>query len=337
MAFNCLLTGKKRQGKTLCAIQIAAQYLKSGRIVATNLNLNLEHLLPPWCKTLVYRLPDCPTSEDLKMLPPGNSQPAKDQFNGLILLDELATFINSREWKDKDRLNLVSWLSQCGKDGWDTLYIAQHPKMVDSQIREALCEIAGYAKRSDNIAIPVLSSFTKYFFGYKLTLPKFHVVSFQYGFSNSSPSAGYEFFGGSDFYAAYDTTQKINPMASLPGSEQVYGSAICTMLSPWYLSGRYKSKGVMVAKYGFAFLLIGLAFGIPAGHFFWPHSVATVAPSPVSESFASSSVFVTSLIKRDKDFTAFLSDGRVLDGTDWKIDLTGEYYKLNGQWYEKAH
>lgn len=351
MSEAILLTGKRGEGKSLSSVAIMKRYLEKGRTVATNLDLNLDSFLPSWNKTPVYRLPDYPASTDLQLLPLGNpalywegsqikmGKGFDEDKNGLLVLDEVAGFMNSRDWRDKDRLDLIRWLSQSRKYGWDLLLIAQHEKMVDSQIRNSLFELHGIAKRMDKIGIPVLSWFFMHFFGIKLRLPKLHVVTLRYGFGHNAPVSSTEMLGGSELYKAYDTTQKINATASEPGSPQLFGSAIATMLSPWYLKGRYQGKFQMYGKIASLMLFAGLVVGVLSGHFFWPQyqqvqpaaalPVATLAPD------YDQSVFVQNVIRTDQGFTIILSDSSVKTGTDFKINMEGEFYKVGSKWYKK--
>lgn len=340
------MTGKRGEGKTLASVVIAGRYLAKGRPVATNIDLFVEHLLPAFNKTNFYRLPDCPSSQDLNLLPLGNPEPQKDKKNGLLMLDEAAVFMNSREWRSDDRMGLIRWLAHSRKYGWDLLLIAQHPKMIDSQVRDSLLELHASAKRMDKIGIPFLSFLAQYYFGLKLRLPKLHVVTTRYGFGNNAPVASTEVMGGTDYYKAYDTTQKINVFSTEPGTKevpntQVFGCALATMLSPWYLSGRYKSRALIVAKYGFGFLLVGLFFGVLSGHFLWPEKKPSIKTSvAVSNSIQAvpqtDSKVVTSVIHREHGFTVILSDGSVKTGTDYKINLQGEFYKVGDIWYRKG-
>ncbi|NOT98683.1 MAG: hypothetical protein HOO97_06270, partial [Sideroxydans sp.] len=143
-----LLTGKRGTGKSLNAVKTIQQYLQQGRVVATNLDLFVEHLLPSNSRTICYRLPDVPVSEVLNhpFFPLGNPNPIDESRNGLLVLDECAGFLNSRDWKDKDRTALIAFLAQSRKFGWDLILIAQGPSMIDKQIRTELCDMHGVCR-----------------------------------------------------------------------------------------------------------------------------------------------------------------------------------------------
>lgn len=105
------ITGELGEGKTLCAVGRIRDYLKRGRPVATNINLNLEYLVGRNNTTSrVYRLPDHPTKDDFLIIGRGNK--TKDEnLNGLVVLDELGTWLNARTWNDKNRQALLAFFS----------------------------------------------------------------------------------------------------------------------------------------------------------------------------------------------------------------------------------
>jgi len=143
MAEAILQTGKRGEGKGLSAAKMMAQYLSEGRRVATNHNIFLEYMAPAWSDVRAYRLPDCPTAEDLEALPLGNDDPTQEEKNGLLCLDEVSIYLNAHDWqKDREqKAALRAWLAHSRKKGWDILLEAQNPRQVDAQIRESLCAI----------------------------------------------------------------------------------------------------------------------------------------------------------------------------------------------------
>src|SRR5690349_9318508 len=120
-----LVTGKLGAGKSLVCVGKIQDYLMAGRRVATNLDLYLERLLPSRArKVQCVRLPDKPTAADLELLGSGNDTPDESQ-NGLIVLDELGTWLNARQWGDKERQPVIDWLLHSRKKGWDVMFIVQ--------------------------------------------------------------------------------------------------------------------------------------------------------------------------------------------------------------------
>ncbi len=43
----------------------------------------------------------------------------------LVVLDECGTWLNTREWQDKSRQNLIDWMLHSRKKGWDIILIVQ--------------------------------------------------------------------------------------------------------------------------------------------------------------------------------------------------------------------
>jgi len=109
-----LISGKLGSGKTLSAVGRIRDKLLDGCRVATNLDLKLENLLPPHAGRYVkgrqpvncVRIPDKPTVEDLELIGCGNDSMDEDR-NGAIVLDELAVWLNSRTFNDKNRAPVI--------------------------------------------------------------------------------------------------------------------------------------------------------------------------------------------------------------------------------------
>jgi hypothetical protein len=323
-----LLTGKRGTGKSLSAVKMVRNYLNEGRIVATNLNLNLDRLLPPWSKAVAYRLPDFPTAEDLAALPMGNPNPTIEEKNGLLLLDECGSFLNSRSWQGKDRMDVIAWLSQSRKDGWDLLLGAQHARMLDAQIRDALCDIHGICKRTDKIAIPFVSWFMRTYFNKKVMMPKFHVAIFYYGFYQGAPRSYFDIFKGETLYGGYDTTQKIN---AISGNQYLF-----TYLSAWHLCGRYMTRLEMYGRIALVMLLFGAIAGGFAGFIGGRYIKSSVIAAVPAAPPADESVFVTGVMNNGGSaITLILSDGRIAKTMNYRSDLQGSAYQVDGHWYKE--
>ena len=70
-----LIHGKKGHGKTLICVGRIRDALRAGRRVATNLNINLEHLLRWNVRNVsIIRLPDRPTIADLELIGIGSDK-----------------------------------------------------------------------------------------------------------------------------------------------------------------------------------------------------------------------------------------------------------------------
>lgn len=217
-----LVTGKKGNGKSLVVVGRMRDALKQGRPVATNLNLWLEHLLPHKMRnTRAYRLPDQPTRADLDALGEGNDTLRTTHYdegrNGVLVLDELATWLNARTFSDKTRQGVLDWLVHSRKLGWDTYLLAQNPNQIDKQVREALCEYHVICRRLDRLKVP----------GIGLKLPRVHMAFVKFGMERDSITAERWTYRGNSLFAAYDTTQRFSA---------AYSDGLYSYLPPWHLT-----------------------------------------------------------------------------------------------------
>lgn len=246
------VTGRLGTGKTLVSVGVAMQYLKKGRMVATNVDLYPEHFRDKRNRdTRIYRLPDHPSSDDLKSLPPGNATlvsgpdgslipgPKYDpSANSLLLLDELAQFLNTRSYGDKDRLNIISFLVLLRKRGWDAYFIVQHIDMVDKQIREALAQETGYCRDMSRIPIPLLGGLTRKLFGKALTFPKSFRVVFKDGYSTDGIVIEKKTIPAGNIKRCYNTAQVLDKDYVPSWAIRHYGTAgLHMLLTPWHLGG----------------------------------------------------------------------------------------------------
>lgn len=192
MAKVYFITGSLGSGKTLAAITMVRDYLQQGRRVATNVNLNLEYLCNDENKhSRVIRVPDAPEINDLRAIGFG-SQESKDETHGLLLLDELGTWFNSRDFASKGRLEVVKWMIHMRKRRWDVVFIVQDFSMVDKQARG---NIAQYLVTCQN-------SKTMWLFK---PLPKFHTATVR--MTATKMITDRWIYKGADVYNAYDTEQ----------------------------------------------------------------------------------------------------------------------------------
>lgn len=206
-----VITGKLGSGKTLVCVGRIHDYLSRGRRVATNLDLNMNELADsPHSSAFVERLPDYPTSQSLDALGSGNDDP-DEEFNGLLVLDECGTWLNSRGWAgDKDRQAMLDWMLHSRKHGWDVLLIVQDLNIIDKQVRLALCEHLVSCRRLDRLPVPFLGKIAS-IIGFKFTLPKVHYAVVRYGQERESPVVDRWIYKGRRFYKAYQTKQIFNP------------------------------------------------------------------------------------------------------------------------------
>lgn len=224
------VTGKLGAGKTLCAVGRIRDYLLKGRLVATNLDINIDKMIRRESNHFYYRLPDKPTVEDLDHLPSGNES-YDESLNGLLVFDECGTWFNSRNWNDKGRKALIDWFLHARKKGWDIIFIVQDISIVDKQARDSLCEMLVTCKRLDRFKVPFIGSFFK-LFGVTLNGPRIHTARVLYGDNVQGMKIDRWTYRGTDLYAAYDTKQCFTDS----------GPGLYCSLSPFLLFGRYEQR-----------------------------------------------------------------------------------------------
>lgn len=230
------LTGKLGSGKTLCAVGKIRDYLEQGRAVATNLDINLDKLLPAKSKQYLTRIPDKPRLSDMQMLGKGCIEEDESKY-GAIVLDELGTWFNTRNWNDKSRLPLIDWFLHARKMHWDIFFIVQDVDNIDKQLRNSLCEHLVVCKRSDRLTIPLIGPLLKSM-GFEKVLPKIHIAKVFYGDTESSVSVGRWWYRGKDLYQAYDTAQVFTDDQVVLGDQIIDFRSSRTMLSPFFLTGQ---------------------------------------------------------------------------------------------------
>lgn len=238
-----IIQGVRGEGKSLAAVGKIREYMLQGRPVATNLDLFLENLLPAENETLAYRLPDHPRLEDFELLPPAYDPKYKgEDKNGLLVLDELGTWLNSRSWNDKGRLKMLNWLFLSRKNHWDLILLAQDNEMIDAQVRSTLCDYLVQASRMDRQKIPFLAPMLD-FLGINSFMPKVHVYHVFYGMStNQKPVEKWQ-FTGKKLYDGYDTNQRFRD-----GMEALGGTLVDMRATYSYLPVNYLTKNVFVQR-----------------------------------------------------------------------------------------
>lgn len=198
--------GKLGTGKTKFCVWVAQQAMAKKRRVASNVDLFFPHIYP-WGRRTYVRVPDKPTAFDLEALGQGNPDSYDEDRNGVLILDELATWLNARSYQDKERAHLLDWLVHARKHGWDVYLIVQDSGMIDKQVREALIEYQCRCMRMDKVRIPVLGRVLELFHERLAYLPKFHLVTARVGYGQGQIVADRWTFRGHDLHAAYDTRQ----------------------------------------------------------------------------------------------------------------------------------
>lgn len=242
MAFY-VVTGKLGSGKSLVAVGRMRDYALAGRRVATNLDLYPEELLPHTCRETPVRVPDKPRAEDLEALGTGDGRGLEEYDEsrfGLLVLDECASWLNSRQWNDPERRALLDWMLHARKRHWDVMLLIQDPNSLDKQMREAFMEHLVCCKRLDKLSIPGVTTFCK-LFGVDVRLPKVHVARVYYGTNEQAALADRWVYKGTHLYRGYRTGQVFtNDYQFTADGEMVDMRASYSLLSAWHRVGRYQ-------------------------------------------------------------------------------------------------
>lgn len=227
------VTGKKRAGKGLFCAGIIRDALKAGKRVATNMQIDLVGMLGSYSRAQLIRLPDYPTAADMDSLGQGYEDDGIDEEkNGVIVLDEASKFFNSRSWGDRDRQPLLDWLVESGKRRWDVYYQMQGLAQVDKQLRETQIEYHIAVKRMDRWPIPFITPICG-MMGFDVRFPKIHLGIIKQGCDVHALKVGNKWYKAKDLYNAYETEQRFYPR------DHPKAVGIHTLLSPWYVKGRY--------------------------------------------------------------------------------------------------
>lgn len=232
--------GKLGTGKTKFCVWRAQEAISAGRKVASNVDI-AAHLLNPSKPGKIIRVPDKPTSSDLMMMGHGNPDSYDEEKNGVLILDELGTWLNARSFQDKERAGLLDWLIHARKHGWDVYLIVQDAGMIDKQVREALIEYQVKCMRMDRVKIPLIGWLLGSFVTRWAYLPKFHLATARVGQGVNAIVADRWQFVGKSLHAAYDTRQIFR-------SDYEHGTF--SALPPWgYLPPVRKSFAQGMAKF----------------------------------------------------------------------------------------
>lgn len=223
------ITGGLGSGKGLAAIQKIREYATEGKQIAGNIDVFLEHLCTNENSKVTYtRIPDKPSKFDLDCLPSGNDTYDNDA-NGLLVLDECLTWLNTRNWNDKNRMGVIDWLVHSRKHGWDVMLLVQDFEVIDKQLIGSLMDYHCNMSDLSKINVPVVGRIYKHFNtkGKPLKLPKIHTCNVMY---KNLVKADRWTFRAKGLYNAYDTKQVFIDNY-LNGSH--------SLLSRWHLEGRY--------------------------------------------------------------------------------------------------
>ena len=204
-----LIAGRLGSGKSLSAVGRIRDALRAGRRVATNLNIDLEALGFGTKRVDLVRLPDKPTGDELKALGQGNES-YDESKNGLLVLDELASWLNARSWGDKQRQGVLDFFIHSRKLGWDVYLIAQSLGQLDKQVRDALVEYHVVCRRLDRLNVPFVAGLVRALSFGKLSghLPRVHIGFVRYGTDRDSILVERWVYRGNELFKGYDTRQR---------------------------------------------------------------------------------------------------------------------------------
>lgn len=216
--------GKLGTGKTKFCVWKAQGALREGLRVASNVDLDLAQLVPELSGAFYSRIPDKPTADDLMSIGHGNPDSYDEEKNGILILDELGSWLNTRTFQDKTRMPVIDWLIHARKHGWHVFFICQDASMIDAQVRNALIEYSCRCRRLDKVKIPfvgdILSMFGKRF----AYLPRMHMVAARIGDGANVIVAERWHFRGDDLHSAYDTRQVFTEQPGYHGATMLHAN-----------------------------------------------------------------------------------------------------------------
>lgn len=376
------ITGKLGSGKGKAALKIARDYLQASKRVATNIDMFLEHMLPAQSRATVIRVPDKPSASDLYAIGSGNrfvdfapictysdkgyqyTPPAPqilagfdEAHNGALILDECASWLNSRDFQDKGRKELLEWAIHARKYGWDVYFICQNIDQIDKQLRQSLFEYVVRLNRLDRMKVPFVSS------GIKLvtagfhdgSLPRLHIAVVRLGCSPDGIVADRWAYRGDDLNKAYNTTQVFSDS---------YPHAIHSVLSSWHLSAAVGIPEKFVGpvripddcqlikkrplppkpphKHMTKFLALSLLIGAGIGAFCMNVATPLLAKPTAQQAEAKSVKFSDTIwgrgfLSNNGAITVVLSDGRIVtprqfrtSGAGWEAQVSEDVWVKGG-------
>lgn len=233
MAYT-IITGTLGQGKGLCTVAMMMEYLNRNKPIITNMDLYPERFKDKFNKNIrIYRVPDEPTAEDFKMCGKGNELRDPDE-NGLIALDELGTWFNSKDYNSKNAKMLNRLLVNLRKMGWDAAFQIQSFDYMNKEAKSTVLTSHAQCSKVDKIYVPIISGLIRTATGKTPRFPKwarYHKVK-----TTNIKHGGLEGIDrhyGTDLYNKYDTDQIFD-------GEYPHGT-FC-YLTPWHLVGRYQDQ-----------------------------------------------------------------------------------------------
>lgn len=279
---------------------------------------------------------------DLDALPLGNAGLYRDETgqireregwsphnDGLLVLDELGTFLESRTWQRNGREEIIAWFLQAGKFGWRRIIVAQGPKLIDSQIRTSCVESYALVRDLEAMAIPFVGTWLQRM-GFRGTMPAKIGVAGRFAMAENAPVAWKHWISKQDYFGTYNTNQVFSPDTGVPSGSGYW------LLSAWELKGRNMSFWQLHRAAIALAAVCSLAVGVVGGRY-WSSAqeaskrVAGVASSPGVKKY--SDVAVSGVFESSGSKFLVLKDGNVLRVESVFADSTGVSYLAGSVWY----
>lgn len=353
---NYTLTGTLGSGKSLISISKIKEYLQAGRPVASNIDVYLDKLLPPMSRQTYTRLMDFPRAEDFWNLGKASDSKHEDTFGG-VFLDELAVFLNSRDWQGKARDETIKFLRHIRKQHWHTFFLTQDIESIDKQARLALIEHKVECKRTDRLSIPVIGGIMR-LFGFAGKFMQVHIGVVRYGKEQHAPVVEWWKVVGHGLRQAYNTDQIFtdNPYYDFECpkywlhkrpfntpvlihketvTETAYQEGTYTVLSPWHTKGRYMSlfdqKRYLLKP--FIYLLTALFVFLYIDKYGEGIQQATKL---IKEQPKIEYIKAFNYIKEPHQVTFTTKEGDVLTSNDFFYTPTTVRMKVGNKWFESS-
>ncbi|MCK5020857.1 MAG: hypothetical protein KAS32_27805, partial [Candidatus Peribacteraceae bacterium] len=170
---------------------------------------------------------------DLEFIGAASTSKQEDDF-GLLVLDELAMWFNSRTYQDKSRQPVINWLLHSRHLQWDLILLVQDIELIDKQARKSINEHTVICRRTDRLPLPVLGFLYRFATGKKFPLPRIHIGSVFYGSGLGAVKVETWTYRGTDLFKAYNTNQIFD------SENQFKGAAV--YLPPCYLNTKRFAK-----------------------------------------------------------------------------------------------
>ena len=134
-----LYSGTPGSGKSLHVAQKLYYWIKGGKPVICNFDINLAKIRTSRKKNFVFK-------SNLEITPDFLIQYSRDYFGNkpvkegsiLLVIDECQLMFNAREWSKSGRDQWLSFFTLHRHFGYDVILIAQFDRMIDRQIRSLI-------------------------------------------------------------------------------------------------------------------------------------------------------------------------------------------------------